>query len=399
MKRAILCFLKSTRDLVEFEAEQDWEFCFVPNSQNAFQALSDRIFEAVVADVAARTETGTDFLTAVKCRFPNVTRVALFDPANRQIVLTSNGVADQCLPKPCTGEVLISAVQRARLLQNWLVVTPALKQLLPQMRKLPSVPAVYFRLVKALQSPDASLEDIGRIMSNDLVMTAKLLQLVNSPFFGVPRTVTNPGEAISHLGMDRTKSLVLMAHAFSNYQEDKSSGFSLEQLWRHSMSTAHFARRITRYETGHGGMAEAAFTAGLLHDAGKLMLAANCPQQYHQVFTHAREKQVSFVQAEREVLGTTHAEIGACVFANWGLPADILEAIAFHHCPDRHSSNTFSPLTAVHAANVIELQIGSQKLELEPCRIDEEYLARLGLEKRAAVWLKECADGAEKAAA
>ncbi len=399
MKRAILCFLKSTRDLVEFEDEHDWEFCFVPNSQNAFQALSDRTFEAVVTDVEARTETGTDFLTSVKCRFPNATRVALFDPANRQIVLTSHGVADQCLPRPCTGEVLISAVQRARFLQNWLVMTPALKQLLPQMRKLPSVPAVYSRLVKALQSPDAGREDIGRIMSDDFVMTAKLLQLVNSPFFGLQRTVTSPGEAIGHLGMDRTRSLVLTGHVFSSYEEDKSSAFSLEQLWRHSMSTANFARRITRYETGHDGTAEAAFTAGLLHDVGKLLLAANCPQQYNRVCTYAREKRVSFGQAEREILGTTHAEIGACVFANWGLPASILEAIAFHHCPDRHSSNTFTPLTAVHAANVIELQLGSQKLEPEPCRIDEEYLARLGLEKRAAVWLKECADFADKAAA
>jgi putative nucleotidyltransferase with HDIG domain len=197
-------------------------------------------------------------------------------------------------------------------------------------------------------------------------------------------------EAVSYLGIEKTKTLVLVAQAFSGMEGAKSSPFSIERLWRHSMSTGKLAQWIARDETGDARMADETFTAGVLHDVGKLMLAANLPEEYNAIYKRAQEKQISLEVAEREAFGTTHAEIGACLLGAWGLPFSVVEAIAFHHNPAQHPMKDFGPVTAVHVANVLDHEMQPDPEEKLPRKIDADYLARLNRENLPAHWRQVC---------
>jgi HD-like signal output (HDOD) protein len=262
--------------------------------------------------------------------------------------------------------------------------------LLSRMHTLPSVPSIYFRLVQMLQSPNCHLTEVAQVMSEDLVLTAKLLQMANSPLFGLKRTIRSLEEAVAHLGLAQTKTLVLLTQIFCNYVEDKTSKFSLSQLWRHSMGTARFARRIVNHEFDDPVLAETAFTAGLLHDVGKLFCAVNCAKEYDSLAAQADRNEMSNLDAERKLLGTTHAELGACVLGTWGLPAEILESIAFHHTPSLHDGKAFCPLTAVHVGNFFEHGLNSGSSRTQPCMLDHAYLRRIGCEHRLPAWRELC---------
>lgn len=386
MKRSILCFFENSTALSDSHSVRDgWEITIVRSRKEAFEALAAGRFETVVIDARESNEEEKEFLTEVANRCPALARILLFHPTDKAAHSRSSGLADQCVPQPCTMETLVAAAARAKLMHHWLA-NPALTRLLPRLRKLPSVPAVYLQVMEALQSPDADLEEIGRIMSKDLVMTAKLLQIINSSFFALPRAITSPAEAVAHLGLAQTKALVLLASVFCNYTEDKSSGFSLDQLWRHSLGTAELARRITQFETKNALMADEAFIAGMLHDVGKLFYAVNCPEEFHDLMVLKESNGATYLETEQQMLGTTHAELGAFVLATWGLPAVILEGIAFHHTPARHAGERFCPVTAVHVANALDHEMNSGSTPARDSDLDKAYLARVGCESRLTAW-------------
>src|SRR5439155_20411384 len=129
-----------------------------------------------------------------------------------------------------------------------------------------------------------------------------------------------------------------------------------------------------------------AFTAGMLHDIGKLLLAANLPEGFKEALATARREQMQLWDAERAVFGATHGELGACLLGIWGLPMPIVEAVALHHYPSRFLSKQFCPLTAVHVANALEHEIQKDNQSLVRAGVDTNYLTELGLEQRFEVW-------------
>jgi HD-like signal output (HDOD) protein len=156
------------------------------------------------------------------------------------------------------------------------------------------------------------------------------------------------------------------------------------------MGTARFARRIVNHEFDDPVLAETAFTAGLLHDVGKLFFAVNCTSEYDSLVAQAERNNLSYVDAERKLLGTTHGELGACVLGIWGLPAEILESIAFHHAPSLHSGKSFCPLTAVHVGNYLEHGFNSGTPGTQSGLLDHAYLRRIGCENRLSAWRELC---------
>lgn len=387
MAERLLCVVKNSADLGDIPAAcGEWEAVTAADCGQAQSLLATQPFDVILVEATALTGPHQNFLTRVMTEQPNVTRIALFDAADKRQIIRTDGGAQQCVARPCSADTLGSAVKRARLLNTWLS-TPGVQRLFPQMKKLPSVPSVYFRLLREMESPDAGIEDIGKIIAQDLALTAKVLQLVNSAVFGLGREITHPMEAVSYLGLDRTKSLVLLAHTFANV-ESGSLLFSLEQLWHHSMLTAQFAQWITREETGDRKQADEAYTAAMLHDMGKLMLGINVPRSFTIAVDQAQQSNLPLHRAEREVLGTTHAELGACMLGIWGLPSDIIEAIAYHHEPAKRPGEQYNLVTAVHVANVIEHQL--QQREATTQEFDQAYLERLGIQDHPDSWRQLC---------
>ena len=260
-----------------------------------------------------------------------------------------------------------------------------LKKLVARMGVLPSVPSLYFRMLQELQSPTASLERIGELVEMDLGMTAKVLQLVNSAFFGSPRKISNSTEAVQLLGVGTVRSLALYIHAFSCFDSAKLAEFSFERLWNHSVTTGTFAKRIAQTKGGQSVSVDETFIAGLLHDIGKLMMISNLPDDYRTMQKRVREEGISVAEAERAVFGATHAEVGAYLLGLWGLPAPIVESVAFHHEPEKALSAEFSPLAAVHLANALEHELApGPEMGSGPLNLD--YLQRAGLAAEIDQW-------------
>jgi putative nucleotidyltransferase with HDIG domain len=271
-----------------------------------------------------------------------------------------------------------------------------MQKLLSRMERLPSLPVLYTQVTAELAKPEASIQFVGRLIAKDPAMTAKILQMVNSAVFSLQVEITDPGEAVLYLGAERTKSLILLASVSLRFEKCGCTGFSHPQLWQHSMAVGASAQAITLAQTKDVKLAEMAFTAGLLHDIGKLLLAANMPDAYSQVLARVEGTIHSVTEMETEVLGASHAELGASVLGTWGLPVSILEAIAWHHCPNQSDDRSFSPLTAVHAANALEQEKLLSKSGSVVSQIDSPYLQRLRLVDRCDSWRKSCGLNMEK---
>jgi len=283
---------------------------------------------------------------------------------------------------------LAGVINRLAQVQEWMS-DAGMKKLLAQCGKLPVMPELYAQVTEELNSPNGSIDMIAHFISQDPVMAAKVLRVVNSAVFALEREVTDPAEAVMFLGLGRTHSLILLAGTFAQFDGASIPGFSPDRIWNHSLQVATLAQIIALEETNKSKIAEAAFTSGLMHDMGKLILAANVPAMCVAVEQLHQGKHLSLREAEMQVLGTTHAELAACLLGNWGLPLPVLEAVAWHHCPKRSSDTGFTPLTAVHAANIFacEMAAGSDGL---PDSFDHEYLLQIGLGESRSKWRETC---------
>ena len=256
---------------------------------------------------------------------------------------------------------------------------------------LPSLPSLYVELVEALESEDSSVKQIGNIIAKDPSLTAKMLKMVNSSFFGLPQRVSNPAKAVSLLGLDLVQTIVLASGTFEKFNQLKLKGFSIESLWDHAMKTAVLAKTISQDTGLERRDVDMAFMAGLLHDIGKLLIAANMPDDYRCVLDYMSVHAGSMASAENHVIGTTHAAIGAYLLGLWGLPDPIIDAVAFHHRPGIKSSGKLGTTGIAHIADAFA-NASSHLAERGYIAdgLDWEYLESVGLSAKITTWQTLC---------
>ena len=372
----------------------EWQMEFVQSGARALEMMEKAPFDVVVSDMRMPGMNGAELLAEVMKRFPKTVRLVLSGHADRDLILKCIGSTHQYLSKPCDPEELKSTILRASDLEQSLR-DQNLRQLISRMDRLPSIPALYTQIVDTLQDPAVGVDEIGDIVARDPAMTAKILKLVNSAFFGLGRQISNPAEAVSYLGIDTIKSLVLSIHAFSQFSSGKSDGFSIDALWVHSQQTAGLAKEIIRLEDLEQKVMDEAFVAGLLHDIGKLVLASNFCVQYEQVLHAGLPGSLALLTAEENTFGANHAEIGGYLLGLWGLPVPVVEAIALHHQPGKCTQPRLSPLTAVHAATALVNFHRSQDATTLNAELDPQYLDRLGLAGHLERWREIAATNLE----
>jgi HD-like signal output (HDOD) protein len=221
-----------------------------------------------------------------------------------------------------------------------------------------------------------------------------VLKLVNSAFIGLRREISDPTEAVGYLGVDTLQTLVLTVHLFSEFEGARNSGFSLDALSRHSLRTALACKAIARHERANRQFTDMAFCAGMLHDAGKLILAQNFPVPYARILEVAAKESRPVHQVEQRVLGATHGDIGGLLLGLWGLPAPVVEAIALHHKPPRSTLAGLTPLLVLCVGDAL----ANGRRVLEPARGEAdplfEALSRKGLANRWPAW-QRAVDSAE----
>ncbi len=355
--------------------EPTWQFRRVAEDQIKGD-LATASFDALILD--ERVAEGAKWVRQVSRQFPKAICLARCDLHDAATAAEWSQTGATLVAHDASITSLVATLKRIMRLREWMH-DESIRRLLPLIRKLPTAPKLHTQITEELRSPKGSLEVVAQLISQEPVMAAKILQVANSAFFGLAHEVNDTREAVMVLGAERITGLILLAGVFSQYSGGKCPGFSPEPVWTHSVQVGIFARAIALGETRDARNAEAAFTAGLLHDIGKLVLAGNVPEMYDTVRRLQAARKCPPRTAELEVMGTTHAELGACLLATWGLPLPILEAIAWHHHPEHYTDRGFSLLAAIHCANVFAQETDPGGGEAPKDRIHVEFLLKAGL--------------------
>jgi HD-like signal output (HDOD) protein len=362
-----------------------WDCCFAADAAGALEVLRGEPFDAVVANMQMKGMNGAELLQRVGELHPTALRFVIGDLADQELIINCIGGTHQFISRPYKPHEMISVVQRSFALDACLS-SDQLRAIAPKLGRLPTLPSTYFEVLKRVESRDASADSVGEVIARDPAATARVLQMVNSAAFALAQKVSDPAHAVLLLGMDTVKSLVLSLQVFNKVERARQTGFSMEQLWEHSSLVAKKARDIVLHQTADERLAGDAFTAGLLHDMGRIILASNLTKEYAAVVTAARLKSCFLHEEELAQLGVTHAQVGAYLLGLWGMPASLVEAAALHHTPGLADSAEFSLLTAVHVADVFAHENDKPENGLPLPQFDMAYLQAVGVGHKIGQW-------------
>jgi len=321
---------------------------FVESGAIGLQRLSQGGIDVVVSDMQMPMMDGAEFLSRVQDKHPEVVRIVLSGHADSRLAFRAVPVAHQFLTKPFEAHRLVHTLERALELSS-LIGSQELRKMVAGDNRLPTAPKTYTALTRLLSRDDSSIRDIVALIEKNPALSARVAQLASSGFFRVPRGVTTISGYLSYLGVDVIKTLVLSVELAVTF-DASSAGVSIDAIERHSLAVGNLARRMVSQRE----RAEDAFVAGLLHDVGKLVLAARAPREYGKAIRDAGvDGGRRLCAAEREIFGATHAEIGAYLLGIWGLPLEIVDAVLCHHDPTRLAWDGVDVPAAVYLSNVL----------------------------------------------
>ncbi len=251
-----------------------------------------------------------------------------------------------------------------------------LEFLVQQLNSLPMIPSVIVKVNEQASNPQTSALDLARTIMGDQALTARLLRVVNSPFYGFPRNISTVTEAVTILGFNPVRNLLLSSSVVDLLAADETPEFSPTALWQHAVGTAVGASRIARYVRYEDQ--EGMFVSGLLHDVGKLVMFHSMPKDYIKVLRAARTEDIPLRTAEQRLLGYSHDEVGQLLAERWKLPVRLGETVGFHHQPAL-AENCKREAAMVHAADIIAhaMGFGSSGEDVVPPLLKESW-AMLG---------------------
>lgn len=397
MKKKVL-FVDDDKDVLDGlkrtlrKMRKGWEMEFTLSGKEALEILAKSTCDVVVSDMRMPGMDGAELLTIISKKYPTIVRIVLSGHSKQESIMKSIGASHQYLAKPCDPKVLQNTVERACSLHSFLA-NKSLQNMITQLKTLPSLPSLYTEITEALRSEKGTLATVGEIIAKDVGMTAKILQLINSAYFGLINRVSNPVQAVNLLGLDTIKSLVLYVNIFSQIDQSKLMGIPITQLWKHSMLTGSCSRELAKLEHLAQNERDDAFMAGVLHDIGIIVLAINLPAKYNDVLGLAQKECLDLTDAEQKIFGASHSEVGGYLLGLWGFPDHIVETVFFHHRCSESRENQFGIITAVNVANTLVgnqcpcFKIGGVSLS---SKIDSKQLDRIGIADHLTEWSEAC---------
>lgn len=373
--------LEEFRDLLYMSGAR-WGISVVSSAEEALRFLEDSTFDVVVADLKMPGMDGAEFLGIVRDQYPTMMRILM--SGNSDVAFTAQLVpqAHQFLLKPLNAQATIALVERTHTVGQRLADSE-LKATLSNITELPRPPQSVLRLNALLDSADSGVDEVAEVVEQDMALTVKLFQLVNSAYYGLSRNIQEVREAIAYLGMNTVRNLAVSIEVFRTVSAT-SAAFEdeIQELHEHANAVAALARQLVLGRE----QANEAFVAGLLHDVGLLALISYMPDQYKELKYATEHSRLSLWDLELEVIGANHADLGAYLLDLWGLSFPIVEAVARHHdamdIPQRK-------MDATHAVCVAGQIVTSQKRSLilpfnSDHPLDTGYFKELGVLERVA---------------
>jgi putative nucleotidyltransferase with HDIG domain len=349
-----------------------WEMKFVGSGAVAIERMQEHAYDVIVTDMRMPGMDGAKLLAIVNERWPETVRIVLSGYAEPQQTVRLVSVAHQYLSKPCQPQQLENVIDRCLFLHE-LLNQPGLRCLVGRIRGLPTLPRIYTALQGIVKDDSVTLAGVAKLVGSDSALAARVLQMVNSAFFRLARRISNIEQAVSYLGFQSIRNLAMSVEIFSRWPGKNAAGLDLEKLQQHVHAVAAAANALA----ARTPVADDTLLAGLLHDIGYWVLAQECPQDLSRAMQLAASQEIPLHAAEYQVIGASHAEIGAYLLGIWGLPYPVVEAVAHHHQPERVTQTEFDVLSALVIGHSLagsdDTSVFSAALPPDP-KIDSRYL-------------------------
>lgn len=344
---------------------QDLDTLLITGCDTSSASLPGRRVDTVVLDGTLPDDELRAMLDFFQASQPHVVRLVVLPGGKEAEEVTG---AHQVLPLRDDMGYLDSVINQCLAVSETLSGNKRLANLISELEKLPSSPMLYFDLRDELSSEQGDLESLSEITGRDPALVAQILKIANSAFYALPRSVSNLEEAIRLLGSDTLLSLVLAAHIFSAMPPP---GVKMELLWEHSGQVSALARKIAALQGADRDTQGVCAIAGMLHDIGLLVLLESDPVRYLPLWKQSEGSEVLLAELEKAAYGMTHGELGALVLSLWGLPREIVDAVACSHRwlepmePNSDSLVTLSVMTAEWLLSVEEIEgLSAEELPL-----------------------------------
>lgn len=366
---------------------EDWDTVFASSGLEALACLEKQHIDVVVSDMRMPGMDGAALLTQVQTLYPQIVRIVLSGYAEKEAILKTIGPSHQYLAKPCDPDKLIETIQRSIRLRVLLRSGP-LRKIVSGMQRIPTLPKIFATVVKELDYEYASAESLADKISQDIGVSTHLLKLTNSAYFGLPMPATSPKQAITFLGFENVKAIVLLGGIFDQIRGNQSVSDIVEKLSRRSMQLGLLARAIAEENGLSQEEQDQSYCTGLVSHVGTLLLVANWPDEYGGMVRLIEQERLPVVEAEMEIFGATHSELGAYLLGLWGFNDSIVEAVAFHHNPDSCSGDVSGILLATHVAqHLLRVKRNPSVREDRFAQsIDQDFLNKLGGEDDMKRW-------------
>ena len=343
----------------------EWEVAFALGGPAGLEAVRNSSFDVVITDMRMPILNGAELLKQVKALQPGAVRVVLSGQTDHETAVKTAITAHQFLSKPCDIELLRKVVRRACGL-NELLASPALRALVGDVSSLPVAPRSYLAISEALADPQSTITDVARIVEREPVLCAKVLQVVNSAFFGLPRVVSSIVQATNYLGTLSLKNLTLAMEAVSAAQG--LSTITSTEFVAYQTNSLLVGLLGRQWYAGDRRNADNAFAAGVMRDMGHLILTR--PGRLADDSDRA-----------------SHPAVSAYLLGLWGLPHAIIEAVAFHECPHTLAHESLELADVVHLADRVAATLCPSPFLVEQEPVDLQRLAAFGVsQERIAAW-------------
>jgi len=398
MKRKIL-FVDDDRNILDgfrtmlHSKRREWKCRFAESGEQGLELIDKEPFDVVIADMRMPGMDGADFLEVVSECQPGAIRIILSGYSEMQVLLKSVKHAHQFLSKPCGSDTIIETIRRVMALGH-ILNDESIRKLVSRLSTLPVIPGLYVRICRELEVPEPDLKRIGRMVEQDAGMSTTLMKVVNSSFFGFYEKVSSPARAVTLLGIEAVKGLVLGVRLMQEINLSSTPGYSVEKLWRHTLQTGYLAKEIARLESADDALVENCFIAGMLHDVGKLIFVTQMTDMYRPVLESVRRESGPIFASEKELLGVTHAEVGAYLLGLWGFKPDVVNGVHAHHAPWRCPGG-LTPALVVHAANSLQHEIGFPESDFVFSPMYMDHLEQQGFAHRLDSWRAACKEKME----
>ena len=328
---------------------REWDMKFFTCAEDALLSMAERPFDVVVTDYDMPGMNGIELLSLCQYQYSRAVRVLLSDSVDADGVIRSAGVAHRMLRKPCDPGELLAAIQRAYELEQRLN-DPDLQSMIGEVGSLPTPSRSVVLLNDLLSRDDTTLAEVAEVVSTDINLTAKLLQIVNSAYFSLQHQISDVREAVSYLGLDAVRNLCVAVELLKEFEQPSTLVQTMvDEIHEHSLAVAYLARQVMPDRISGSD----AYVAALLHDVGLLVIAQQMPDKFIELKVQSMNTDLPLTEVEMEVIGGHHSDIGALLLDLWGLPTHIVEAVARHHDASDLPATNLDIVHAVFVADAI----------------------------------------------